>query len=136
MNSLNLFFYLIEGVFLAAGVLMVFFGIKSKNKERNARQFWEKTTATVISIDSSGDESYFPVYKYFVDSVEYTKRSVISNEKSRIGDSFTVLYNPQNPGEALEEMDKAGGGLMIIGILFIIFSLFAFAFIKSAGFDI
>ncbi|HSF86122.1 MAG TPA: DUF3592 domain-containing protein [Acidimicrobiia bacterium] len=58
----------------------------------------------IESTDSDGDTMYRPVVEYSVDGVTYEVESRTSSGgalRPRIGDARTVLYDPQNPGDAV-----------------------------------
>lgn len=101
-NLLNNEKYLVVGV-----VGLVFFIIliklcKGKNK------CTKKTTATVIRLNSCMNTDgkkpqmvYSSVYEYEVDGKRYQKvsRKGNANPKAKIGDTFTLFYNPKDPDE-------------------------------------
>lgn len=57
----------------------------------------------VPSVDSDGDTVYAPVYEYTVDGRTYRYRSLVNLGGllvPEIGDTRTLLYNPDDPGDA------------------------------------
>lgn len=67
----------------------------------------ESVDAVVVdlipSTDSDGDTTYAPVYEYDVDGQTYRYRSLVSLgglAVPDIGDTRTLLYNPDDPGDA------------------------------------
>lgn len=57
----------------------------------------------VFSTDSDGDAAYTPVYEYTVDGQTYRYQGAISFSGvivPSLGDTKTILYNPDNPADA------------------------------------
>ena len=127
-----LFSYVFPGVFCLTGIACFIYGVKNRIKEKEARRSWVRTEAVVKSVESSWSNSssedgskiiYTPVYEYSVDSVRYEIRGWASSESINaynVGDKSTILYNPENPGKAMQEKTKAGLVFLLVGVLFFI----------------
>ena len=137
---MNILFYLLPVVFCAAGVGCFVYGVKNRNKEKEARRSWVRTEGVVKSVESSwgissSDEGskivYTPLYEYVVDSVSYETRGWASSENINaynVGDRTTILYNPENPGKAMPEKTKTGFLFLLVGVLFFIAGIAFIAF--------
>ncbi len=89
---------------LVVGVYMTFF---------QSRGF-VKTTARIIDVrlDSSGESSvYFPTVEYTVDGQTYTAELDTGSGSYQVGQTITVLYDPNNPAVA---HDGGGFGLYLM----------------------
>ena len=114
--KLKIFAAVLAVIALAAGIYTTFF---------QSRGF-VKTTATIVDIErnfGSGDESdtFTPTVEYTVDGKTYTGKLNQSSGSYRIGQTITVLYDPNDPGVV-----HGGSG---IGIYFIAVSAVILAFI-------
>ena len=114
--KLKIFAAVLAVIALAAGIYNTF--IQSRG--------FVKTTATIVDIErnfGSGDESdtFTPTVEYTVDGKTYTGKLNQSSGSYRIGQTITVLYDPNDPGVV-----HGGSG---IGIYFIAVSAVILAFI-------
>jgi len=90
--KLKIFAAVLAVIALAAGIYNTF--IQSRG--------FVKTTATIVDIErnfGSGDESdtFTPTVEYTVDGKTYTGKLNQSSGSYRIGQTITVLYDPNDP---------------------------------------
>ena len=108
-------------IVLIAGVYMTFF---------QSRGF-VKTTASItdVRMDSTGESMiYYPTVEYTVDGKTYTTELDTGSRSYRIGQTLSVLYNPDNPAVA-HDGGSIGLYLMIAGA--VILAVIAFSAIKE-----
>ena len=108
-------------IVLIAGVYMTFF---------QSRGF-VKTTASItdVRMDSTGESTiYYPTVEYTVDGKTYTTELDTGSRSYRIGQTLSVLYNPDNPAVA-HDGGSIGLYLMIAGA--VILAVIAFSAIKE-----
>ena len=108
-------------IVLIAGVYMTFF---------QSRGF-VKTTASItdVRMDSTGESMiYYPTVEYTVDGKTYTTELDTGSRSYRIGQTLSVLYNPDNPTVA-HDGGSIGVYLMIAGA--VILAVIAFSAIKE-----
>ena len=108
-------------IVLIAGVYMTFF---------QSRGF-VKTMASItdIRLDSTGESTiYYPTVEYTVDGKTYTTELDTGSRSYRIGQTLSVLYNPDNPAVA-HDGGSIGLYLMIAGA--VILAVIAFSAIKE-----
>jgi hypothetical protein len=88
----------------------------------------------VASVDSDGDTVYAPVYEYEVEEQVYRYESKVSLGGllvPEIGDTRTLLYNPDNPADA--RVNNTFLLLVLPALLVVIPLLIVFAMIWSAA---
>lgn len=84
--------------FTLAVVSLLVFGVVSRNRSVCT----EETRGTVVDIIRIEDDSmFYPVVRYTVRGILYTKTALLGSNPSLydIGDEADVFYNPNNPGE-------------------------------------
>ena len=112
---------ILAAIVLIAGVYMTFF---------QSRGF-VKTTASItdVRMDSTGESMiYYPTVEYTVDGKTYTTELDTGSRSYRIGQTLSVLYNPDNPAVA-HDGGSIGLYLMIAGA--VILAVIAFSAIKD-----
>ena len=112
---------ILAAIVLIAGVYMTFF---------QSRGF-VKTTASItdVRMDSTGESMiYYPTVEYTVDGKTYTTELDTGSRSYRIGQTLSVLYNPDNPTIA-HDGGSIGLYLMIAGA--VILAVIAFSAIKE-----
>lgn len=112
---------ILAAIVLIAGVYMTFF---------QSRGF-VKTTASItdVRMDSTGESTiYYPTVEYTVDGKTYTTELDTGSRSYRIGQTLSVLYNPDNPAVA-HDGGSIGLYLMIAGA--VILAVIAFSAIKE-----
>lgn len=112
---------ILAAIVLIAGVYMTFF---------QSRGF-VKTTASItdVRMDSTGESMiYYPTVEYTVDGKTYTTELDTGSRSYRIGQTLSVLYNPDNPAVA-HDGGSIGLYLMIAGA--VILAVIAFSAIKE-----
>ena len=112
---------ILAAIVLIAGVYMTFF---------QSRGF-VKTTASItdVRMDSAGESTiYYPTVEYTVDGKTYTTELDTGSRSYRIGQTLSVLYNPDNPAVA-HDGGSIGLYLMIAGA--VILAVIAFSAIKE-----
>ena len=119
--KLKIFAGILAAIVLIAGVYMTFF---------QSRGF-VKTTASItdVRMDSTGESMiYYPTVEYTVDGKTYTTELDTGSRSYRIGQTLSVLYNPDNPAVA-HDGGSIGLYLMIAGA--VILAVIAFSAIKE-----
>ena len=120
-SKLKIFAGILAAIVLIAGVYMTFF---------QSRGF-VKTTASItdVRMDSTGESMiYYPTVEYTVDGKTYTTELDTGSRSYRIGQTLSVLYNPDNPAVA-HDGGSIGLYLMIAGA--VILAVIAFSAIKE-----
>ena len=105
--KLKIFAGILAAIVLITGVYMTFF---------QSRGF-VKTTASItdVRMDSTGESTiYYPTVEYTVDGKTYTTELDTGSGSYRIGQTLSVLYNPDNPA-AVHDGGSIGLYLMIAG---------------------
>ena len=102
-------------VFYVGGALAIFSGVKKiviKNKKK--RNFL-KTEGVVFNHNTDiTNDSYSPVYEYFVNNTRYTISSArILYRKRPLGERAGILYNPEKPADALIDASLEGYRLFL-----------------------
>ena len=138
-----LFSWVFPGVFCLTGFFIFFLGLKRHLKENEAKKRWKHTEGVVKDIEVSEGSSlmgsrstmsgmrishspnfkYYPVYEYFVDSIPYTIKGGTGSSNPQVvknGGSRTILYNPENPANAMLENSRLGIAFILVGIIFFI----------------
>ena len=119
--KLKIFAGILAAIVLTAGVYMTFF---------QSRGF-VKTMASItdVRLDSTGESTiYYPTVEYTVDGKTYTTELDTGSRSYRIGQTLSVLYNPDNPAVA-HDGGSIGLYLMIAGA--VILAVIAFSAIKE-----
>ena len=119
--KLKIFAGILAAIVLITGVYMTFF---------QSRGF-VKTTASItdVRMDSTGESTiYYPTVEYTVDGKTYTTELDTGSRSYRIGQTLSVLYNPDNPAVA-HDGGSIGLYLMIAGA--VILAVIAFSAIKE-----
>lgn len=119
--KLKIFAGILAAIVLITGVYMTFF---------QSRGF-VKTTASItdVRMDSAGESTiYYPTVEYTVDGKTYTTELDTGSRSYRIGQTLSVLYNPDNPAVA-HDGGSIGLYLMIAGA--VILTVIAFSAIKE-----
>ena len=119
--KMKIFAGILAAIVLIAGVYMTFF---------QSRGF-VKTTASItdVRMDSTGESTiYYPTVEYTVDGKTYTTELDTGSRSYRIGQTLSVLYNPDNPAVA-HDGGSIGLYLMIAGA--VILAVIAFSAIKE-----
>ena len=119
--KLKLFAGILAGIVLIVGVYMTFF---------QSRGF-VKTTASItdVRMDSTGESTiYYPTVEYTLVGKTYTTELDTGSGSYRIGQTLSVLYNPDNPAAA-HDGGSIGLYLMIAGA--VILAVIAFSAIKE-----
>ena len=119
--KLKIFAVILAAIVLITGVYMTFF---------QSRGF-VKTTASItdVRMDSTGESTiYYPTVEYTVDGKTYTSELDTGSGSYRIGQTLSVLYNPDNPTVA-HDGGSIGVYLMIAGT--VILAVIAFCAIKE-----
>ena len=119
--KMKIFAGILAAIVLIAGVYMTFF---------QSRGF-VKTTASItdVRMDSTGESMiYYPTVEYTVDGKTYTTELDTGSRSYRIGQTLSVLYNPDNPAVA-HDGGSIGLYLMIAGA--VILAVIAFSAIKD-----
>ena len=119
--KLKIFAGILAAIVLITGVYMTFF---------QSRGF-VKTTASItdVRMDSTGESTiYYPTVEYTVDGKTYTSELDTGSGSYRIGQTLSVLYNPDNPAVA-HDGGSIGLYLMIAGA--VILAVIAFSAIKE-----
>lgn len=117
----KIFAGILAAIVLTAGVYMTFF---------QSRGF-VKTMASItdVRLDSTGESTiYYPTVEYTVDGKTYTTELDTGSSSYRIGQTLSVLYNPDNPAVA-HDGGSIGLYLMIAGA--VILAVIAFSAIKE-----
>ena len=117
----KIFAGILAAIVLTAGVYMTFF---------QSRGF-VKTMASItdVRLDSTGESTiYYPTVEYTVDGKTYTTELDTGSGSYRIGQTLSVLYNPDNPAVA-HDGGSIGLCLMIAGT--VILAVIAFSAIKE-----
>ena len=120
-SKLKIFAGILAAIVLITGVYMTFF---------QSRGF-VKTTASItdVRMDSAGESTiYYPTVEYTVDGKTYTTELDTGSRSYRIGQTLSVLYNPDNPAVA-HDGGSIGLYLMIAGA--VILAVIAFSAIKE-----
>lgn len=126
--------FLVLLLILAIGVGLSIWGVLDINKVNYMKDHGVDTTGYVVDYDRSTDEDdddiYYAIYEYHVDGVTYmVKDSDYSYSKPTQGAKHVVYYDPENPQEALTDLEGGLGAiLLIIGL---IFGLTGLAFIMA-----
>ncbi len=116
--------FLVLLLILAIGVGLCIWGVLDINKTNYYKDHGVDTTGYVVDYDRSTDEDdddiYYAIYEYHVDGVTYTvKDSDYSYYKPTKGIKHVVYYDPQNPEEAITDLDGGLGAiLLVIGLIF------------------
>ena len=112
---------ILAAIVLIAGVYMTFF---------QSRGFVKATASiTDVRMDSTGESTiYYPTVEYTVDGKTYTTELDTGSRSYRIGQTLSVLYNPDNPAVA-HDGGSIGLYLMIAGA--VILAVIAFSAIKE-----
>ena len=119
--KLKIFAGILAAIVLIVGVYMTFF---------QSRGF-VKTTASITDVrrDSTGESSvYYPTVEYTVDGKTYTTELDTGSGSYRIGQTISVLYDPNNPSAA---HDGGGFGLYLIIAGAVILAVIIFSAIKE-----
>ena len=119
--KMKIFAGILAAIVLITGVYMTFF---------QSRGF-VKTTASItdVRMDSTGESMiYYPTVEYTVDGKTYTTELDTGSRSYRIGQTLSVLYNPDNPAVA-HDGGSIGLYLMIAGA--VILAVIAFSAIKE-----
>ena len=119
--KLKIFAGILAVIVLIVGVYMTFF---------QSRGF-VKTTASITDVrrDSTGESSvYYPTVEYTVDGKTYTTELDTGSGSYRIGQTISVLYDPNNPSAA---HDGGGSGLYLIIAGAVILAVIIFSAIKE-----
>ena len=130
----NIGTFLVLLLILAIGVGLCIWGVLDINKVNYMKDHGVDTTGYVVGYDRTTDEDdddiYYAIYEYHVDGVTYTvKDSDYSYSRPTKGAKHVVYYDPQNPQEALTDLEGGLGAiLLIIGL---IFGLTGLAFIMA-----
>ena len=109
-------------VFYLGGAFAIFSGIKKIVIKNKKKRCFLKTEGVVYGHNTDmTNDSYFPAYEYFVNNTRYTISSIwLLYRKRPLGESATILYNPEKPAEALVDMPLEGFLRIIFGIIFLI----------------
>ena len=119
--KLKIFAGILAVIVLIVGVYMTFF---------QSRGF-VKTTASItdVRMDSTGESAvYYPTVEYTVDGKTYTTELDIGSGSYRIGQTISVLYDPNNPSAA---HDDGGFGLYLMIAGAVIQAVIIFSTIKE-----
>lgn len=116
--------FLVLLLILAIGVGLCIWGVLDINKTNYYKDHGIDITGYVVDYDRTTDEDnddiYYAIYEYHVDGVTYTvKDSDYSYSRPTRGTKHVVYYDPQNPQEALTDLDGGLGAiLLVIGLIF------------------
>lgn len=117
----KIFAGILAAIVLTAGVYMTFFQSRGFVKT--------KASITDVRMDSTGESTiYYPTVEYTVDGKTYTTELDTGSGSYRIGQTLSVLYNPDNPAVA-HDGGSIGLYLMIAGA--VILAVIAFSAIKE-----
>lgn len=119
--KLKIFAGILAVIVLIVGVYMTFF---------QSRGF-VKTTASITDVrrDNTGESSvYYPTVEYTVDGKTYTTELDTGSGSYRIGQTISVLYDPNNPSAA---HDGGGFGLYLLIAGAVILTVIIFSAIKE-----
>lgn len=111
-----------------------FFAFKSEINPANRSNYVE-TQGVVVELDdyfdsSSGEYMYTAIAEFTVDGTTYkVKENRSSSNPTPIGTHVTILYNPENPRDAV--FKSANVGFVFVIILFSIFYIAGIAIIIS-----
>ena len=127
--------YKMNKVFFIIGLIFIVISCCLKLKEIHTLRFWKQTEGEIVHLEPikdfdfySGNTSYIPHCRYFVDSQEYIYEKqglAFHGGKVKIGDKVTILYHPQKPQKAMLKDDNDHIGCLIFGIWCIILSFSA-----------
>lgn len=133
---------LLIGVCLLSGILMLVFGIKNTYELNKKTENYQVTQGylTDYELRESGSASkksysYYLIYSYVVDGMEYTVTTDYgSGSVPEIGSTKDIKYNPQNPEDAVISGLNGNIILIFMGVMFtLIPGVFVMGFLKSAG---
>ncbi len=119
--KLKIFAGILAVIVLLVGVYMTFF---------QSRGF-VKTTASITDVrrDNIGESSvYYPTVEYTVDGKTYTTELDTGSGSYRIGQTISVLYDPDNPSVA---HDGSGFGLYLMIAGAVILAVIVFSAIRE-----
>ena len=116
---------------LLGGIAFVLFGILSiRSGAQKKKRCTESAVAMIVEIQVTRDSkksTYTPVLEFVADGKTIQRRGNISSHKKRefkVGDTVSVKYNPDDPGEFLENGKSYGigfGGILIgLGLVAIV----------------
>ena len=120
------------------GVAFLFFGIRSQTKLKKKKQSedYKEVMGTIIGFNRVEDydkenghsTTYYPIIEYEVDGEKYEYESKVgSNFRKGKGKQKKLLYNINNPSDAVNPNDTIGIVFAILGVIIIglgIFSIF------------
>lgn len=116
--------FLVLLLILAIGIGLSIWGVLDINKTNYYKDHAVDITGYVVDYDRTTDEDnddiYYAIYEYHVDGVTYTvKDTDYSYSRPTKGEKHVVYYNPQNPAEAITDLDGGLGAiLLVIGLIF------------------
>lgn len=133
MNK-NIGTFLVLLLILAIGVGLCVWGVLDVSKVNYMKDHAIDTTGQVVDYergtDEDDDDIYYAIYEYHVDGMTYTvKDSDYSYYRPTKGTKHVVYYDPENPKEAMTDLEGGLGAiLLIVGL---IFGLTGLAFIMA-----
>lgn len=116
--------FLVLLLILAIGIGLSVWGVLDINKINYYKDHGVDITGYVVDYDRSTDEDnddiYYAIYEYKVDGVSYTvKDTDYSYSRPTKGEKHVVYYDPQNPAEAITDLEGGLGAiLLVIGLIF------------------
>lgn len=113
-------------VLFVGGAFFLIISFKRYKQEKRLKNNGIKTTGTIVDVIERVDEgtSYYPVIEFKTITGKVVKfEGVSSMDKPIINDQIELLYNADNPQEAVEEDGAASKGGIYLGIVLLILAL-------------
>ena len=115
-------------IVFAIGLVFIFIGINMNSKYNN----YEEVIGYYISKEHSSEDLYYLIYTYEINGEVYNiKSNVQTNIIPKAETPTKILYNPNNPSEAIIKGDN--NFLIFFGVLWILFCLAPIAIFKNKG---
>ena len=115
-------------IVFAIGLVFIFIGINMNFKYNN----YEEVIGYYISKEHSSEDLYYLIYTYEINGEVYNiKSNVQTNIIPKAETPIKILYNPNNPSEAIIKGDN--NFLILFGVLWILFCLAPIAIFKNKG---
>lgn len=108
--------FIVWYIFCAAVIGLGIYTILHTNFAHNGYGKAEGKIVDYISqVDEQGNYTYCPVYEYTVDGrVYHMNHNIYGSDKSRLGKSDTIYYDPDNPQQAHTDRSIAAGIIMLV----------------------
>lgn len=116
--------FLVLLLILAIAVGLSIWGVMDINRMNYFKEHGIDTTGRVVDYarasDEDNDDIYYAIYEYYVDGERYTvKDSEYSYSKPIKGKKHVVYYEPENPAEAVTDLEGGlGAALLVVGLIF------------------